>query len=250
MSATETPRTKLIKEVRLLLGEGMVEVELDPEHYNAAVDFAISRIRQRTTGGVEESHIFFTLQPDVDVYTMPEEVQEVERLYRRGVGANSTGGTNFDPFEAAFSNIYLLQAGRTGGLATWDFFAQYQETIGRVFGSEINFIWERSTHKLKLIRRPQAEEDVMVKVWMKKPEDIIILDEYTGPWVRDYTLAKCKQMLGEARSKFPGGLVGPGGNVQLNGEQLKGDAKEEMERLETELQNFVASSDGMPFRIG
>lgn len=250
MSATETPRTKLIKEVRLLLGEGMVEVELDPEHYNAAVDFAISRIRQRTTGGVEESHIFFTLQPDVDVYTMPQEVQEVERLYRRGVGANSTGGTNFDPFEAAFSNIYLLQAGRTGGLATWDFFAQYQETIGRVFGSEINFIWERSTHKLKLIRRPQAEEDVMVKVWMKKPEDIIILDEYTGPWVRDYTLAKCKQMLGEARSKFPGGLVGPGGNVQLNGEQLKGDAKEEMERLETELQNFVASSDGMPFRIG
>lgn len=250
MSATESPRSTLIKQIRLLLGEGMVEVELDPEHYNAAVDFAISRIRQRTTGGVEESHIFFTLQPDVDVYTMPEEVQEVERLYRRGVGANSTGGTNFDPFEAAFSNIYLLQAGRTGGLATWDFFAQYQETIGRVFGSEINFIWERSTHKLKLIRRPQAEEDVMVKVWMKKPEDIIIKDEYTGPWVRDYSLAKCKQMLGEARSKFPGGLVGPGGNVQLNGDQLKSDAKEEMERLEAELQNFVTSSDGMPFRIG
>ena len=250
MSATESPRTTLKNQIRLLLGDGMVEVELDPEHYDLAIDIAIERVRQRTTGGVEESHVFFTLEPFVDEYTMPEEVQEVERLYRRGVGANSTGGTNFDPFEAAFSNIYLLQSGRTGGLATWDFFAQYQETIGRVFGSEINFIWEPSTHKLKIIRRPTAEEDVLVKVWMKKPEDIIITDDYTGPWVRDFSLAKCKMMLGEARSKFPGGLVGPGGPVQLNGDQLKADATAELERLEMELQNFVVSRDGMPFRIG
>ena len=250
MSATESPRTKLKRQIEVLLGSNMVDVELDPEDYDTAIDLAIERIRQRTTGGVEESHIFFTLEPFVDTYTMPEEVQEVERLFRRGVGANSTGGTNFDPFEAAFSNIYLLQAGRTGGLATWDFFAQYQETIGRVFGSEINFIWERSTHKLKLIRRPTAEEDVLVKVWMKKPEDVIITDEYTGPWVRDYSLAKCKQILGEARSKFPGGLVGPGGAVQLNGDQLKADAQAEFERLEMEIQNFVTSQDGMPFRIG
>lgn len=250
MSATESPRTTLKRQLQLLLGSNMVEVELDSDDYELAIDLAVERVRQRTTGGVEESHIFFTLEPFVDTYTMPEEVQEVERLYRRGVGANSTGGSNFDPFEAAFSNIYLLQAGRTGGLATWDFFAQYQETIGRVFGSEINFIWQRSTHTLKLIRRPTAEEDVLVKVWMKKPTDIIITDEYTGPWVRDYSLAKCKQMLGEARSKFPGGLVGPGGAVQLNGAELKADAQAEFERLEMEIQNFVTSSDGMPFRIG
>lgn len=250
MSATESPRTTLKHELFLLLGGGMVEVELEPDNYDRAIDFAVQRIRQRTTGGVEESHIFFTLEPFVDTYTMPDEVQEVEKLFRRGVGANSTGGTNFDPFEAAFSNIYLLQAGRTGGLATWDFFAQYQETIGRVFGSEINFIWEPSTHKLKLIRRPTAEEDVLVKVWMRRPEDVILTDEYTGPWVRDYSLAKCKEMLGQARSKFPGGLVGPGGNVQLNGEQLKSEAQSELEKLEVELQNFVTSRDGMPFRIG
>ena len=250
MSATESPRTKLTQEIRYLLGEPMVEIELEPENYESAIDQAVERIRQRTTGGVEESHIFITLEPYVDTYTMPEEVQEVERLYRRGVGANSTGGTNFDPFEAAFSNIYLLQAGRTGGLATWDFFAQYQETIGRVFGSEINFIWQRSDHQLKLIRRPTAEEDVLIKCWMKKPADIIITDEYTGPWVRDWATARCKQMLGAARGKFQSGLVGPGGAVQLDGEQLKAEAAADFERLEMEIQNFVTSQDGMPFRIG
>ena len=250
MSAQETPRHTLKKEVQLLLGDQMIEVELDDEHLNLAIKTAIEKIRQRTTGGVEESHVFFTMQPDQNIYTMPEEVVEVEKLLRRGVGANSTGGTNFDPFEAAFSNIYLLQAGRTGGLATWDFFAQYQETIGRVFGSEINFIWKPSSHELELIRRPTTEEDVMAKVWMSKPEGYLLTDTYTGPWIREYATAKAKMMLGEARSKFPGGLPGPGGSVLLNGEQMKSEGMQEMERLEMELQNFVTSRDGMPFRIG
>ena len=250
MSATTTFKHTMKKEIQLLLGDQMVEVELDDEHMELAIKIAVERVRQRTTGGVEESHVFITMQPDQNKYTLPEEVQEVEKLYRRGVGANSTGGTNFDPFEAAFSNIYLLQAGRTGGLATWDFFAQYQETIGRVFGSEINFIWRPSTHELELIRRPTAEEDVMCKVWMIKPEELILSDAYTGPWIRDYALAKSKQMLGEARGKFPGGLPGPGGSVLLNGEQIKADAAVDLERLEMELQNFVVSRDGMPFRIG
>ena len=250
MSATQTYRHTLKKEIQLLLGDQMVEVELDEEHMDLGIKIAIERVRQRTTGGVEESHVFITMQPDQNKYTLPEEVREVEKLYRRGVGANSTGGTNFDPFEAAFSNIYLLQAGRTGGLATWDFFAQYQETIGRVFGSEINFIWRPSTNELELIRRPTTEEDVMCKVWMLKPEELILSDDYTGPWIRDYALAKCKQMLGEARGKFPGGLPGPGGSVLLNGEQIKADAVADLERLEMELQNFVVSRDGMPFRIG
>ncbi len=250
MTATSTARYNLIKQIQLLLGDQMVEVELDEEHLNLAIDMAVDRMRQRSTGGVEESHLFFTLQPDQDVYTMPEEVQEVEKLYRRGVGANSTGGTNFDPFEAAFSNIYLLQAGRTGGLATWDFFAQYQETIGRVFGSEINFIWESSTHKLKVVRRPTAEEDVLCKVWMKKPADIIIEDVYSKTWIREFALAQSKIMLGEARDKFPGGLPGPAGSVLLNGQQLKTEGTADLERLEIELQNFVVSRDGMPFRIG
>lgn len=90
----------------------------------------------------------------------------------------------------------------------------------------------------------------MAKTWMKKPEGFLLTDVYTGPWIREYALARSKSMLGEARSKFPGGLPGPGGSVLLNGEQMKADGLADMERLEIELQNFVASRDGMPFRIG
>ena len=249
MSAQQTPRTKLINELRLMLGDQMVDVDLDPEHYNTAVDLSLDRFRQRSSGAVEESTLFMTLQPERSVYTLPDEVQNVRKLYRRGVGVNTTGGTNFDPFEAAFSNIYLLQAGRTGGLATWEFFAHYQETIGRVFGSEINFTWDNPTKKLTLIRKITSEEDVAVHVFNTKPEIVLLNDGYVRPWLRDYSLAQCKMMLGQARSKFPGGLPGPGGNAQLNGEILMQQATQEFERLEQEILNFTTSQTGFPFII-
>lgn len=249
MSAETTPRTLLIKQLQLMLADQIVDVELDIEHYDTAIDLAIDRLRQRTDGALEESSLFITMQPEIQEYKLPDEVQEVRKLYRRGVGANSTGGTNFDPFEAAFSNIYLLQAGRTGGLATWDFFAQYQETIGRVFGSEINFTWDYSTRTLTLIRKITTEEDVLVHVYNQKPEISLLNDVYTKPWLRDYSLAVCKQTLGEARGKFTSGLPGPGGNVTYNGEALKQEALAEFERLEQEIQNFNTGNHGMPFII-
>ena len=41
--ANISARQKLLKEVRLLLGEGMVDVELDQEHYELAFDMALDR---------------------------------------------------------------------------------------------------------------------------------------------------------------------------------------------------------------
>ena len=128
-------REELIKELQLRLADGIVDVELDREHYDVAIDKAIAIYRQLSAGSVEESIIFFQTKKDVTEYTLPDEVQEVRRLYRRGIGTNSGGGTNFDPFDVAFNNMYMLQAGQIGGLAVFDAFAQYKETIGRIFGS-------------------------------------------------------------------------------------------------------------------
>lgn len=250
MAAQQSLRSKLIKELEIMLGGQMVDVELDPEHYNLAVDLAIERFRQRSQGSVEESYLFITLQPGKQVYTLPDEVQDVRALYRRGVGYNTTGGATFDPFEASFSNIYLLQSGRTGGLTTWDFFSQYQETVGRIFGSALNFTWSFPDRKLTVLRRATGEEDVAVHVYNQKPEIAILTDTYAKPWIRDYSLAKAKIMLGEARSRFTSGLPGPGGNVTLNGAELKAEGLADLERLEQEILNFTTSEAGMPFIIG
>lgn len=57
-------------------------------------------------------------------------------------------------------------------------------------------------------------------------------------WVRQYTLALCKELLGMIRSKF-GSVPIPGGELQLDGSDLKSAAKEEKEKLKTDLREML-----------
>ena len=43
--AITTERNKVIKYIELSLGEGMVDVELDKEHYDMAIDKAVAKYR-------------------------------------------------------------------------------------------------------------------------------------------------------------------------------------------------------------
>jgi len=250
MSSQVTARSQMQSEIKLQLGDQMVDVELDPDHYNLAITVAIEKLRQRSDGSMIEKDIFVHITRNVQEYTLPLEVQEVRRLYRRGVGPYTNGGINFDPSDAAFANIYLLQPNQTGGLATWDFYNEYLKTVERVFASQYNFVWDVDTHTLRIIRRPTADEDVIVRVYSRRSEDDILTDPYMRPWVRSYSTAMCKMYLGEARSKFTSGYAGPNGSVTFNGDQLKQEAAVEIIKLEKEIFDLVTGPDGYSFIIG
>jgi len=242
-------REELITEIQLRLADRIVDVELDREHYDIAINKAISIYRQLSSGSVEESVIFFNTEEGVTEYTLPNEVQEVHRLYRRGIGSNGVG-SNFDPFDVAFNNMYMLQAGSIGGLAVYDAFSQYKETIGRIFGGEYDFIWNRNTKVLKVLRNIKNVEEIAVGVHNFVPESILLRDLYANPWISDMSLAQSKLMLGEARGKFTTGLPGAGGAIILNGENLKSDAKTEIEELRLAIHNMEEGNSHLPFIIG
>jgi len=243
-------REQLISEMQLRLADGIVDVELDRAHYDTAIDKAVSTYRQLSSGSVEESVIFMQTQPGVTEYTLPNEVMEVKRLYRRGVGTNSGSGSNFDPFDVAFNNMYLLNAGQIGGLATFDAFSQYKETVGRIFGSEYDFNWNSRTKILKILRNVSIDEEVAVGVYNFVPESQLLQDVYASSWLSDYSLSYAKFILGEARSKYTSGLPGAGGAVTLNGEQLKSEAQAEFEALKQSLHNMEEGNSPLGFIIG
>ena len=54
-------------------------------------------------------------------------------------------------------------------------------------------------------------------------------------WIRRYALALSKETLGQVRSKFGNSIPIPGESVSLNGSDLLSQAKEEQEKLRTEL---------------
>ena len=193
MAKQQTKRQELIDDIRNILGDGMVDVELDPKHYEQGIDLAVDKYRQKSSNSTEESYIFLKILKDTGEYTLPEEVIEVQQIFRRSV-AGSNNSIDLDPFELAYTNLYFLQGGRIGGLMTWDAFAQYQETVRRLFGGYLNFKYIPEKNKLILMRRPRAEENVLLQVHMEKPADTLITQRYSRPWIRDYALAQCKMM--------------------------------------------------------
>jgi hypothetical protein len=226
-----------------MLGDGMVDVELDPIHYETALNRSLAVFRQRSDNAVEESYVFLNLLVDTNEYILPAEIQQVRQIYRRSIGSRTgggSGGTVFEPFNLAYTNTYLLSSTNMGGLLTYELFAQYQELVGKMFGSFINFTYNPQSKKLRIEQRPRSEESVMLLCYNVRPDFALISDTYSGQWIKDYALANCKMMLGQAREKFAQ-IAGPQGGSSLNGAALKTEAQTEMDKLMEDLKTGVTT---------
>jgi hypothetical protein len=246
-------RNKVFAYVRTMLGDGMIDVELDPIHYETALDRALNRYRQRSPNAVEESYLFLELIQDQNEYRLPDEVITVRQVFRRAIGSRTgmgAGGTLFEPFNLAYTNTYLMSGSMMGGLATYELFSGYQKLVGRMFGSYIEFLWKPTSHLLDILQRPFSQgEQILVQSYNFRPDWVLLQDTYAKQWLKDYSLATAKMMLGEARSKF-GSIAGPGSPITLNGTALLAAGKEELEKLDKELETLVSGGTGLTFVIG
>ena len=252
MSTIEQPRQQVTEYIKAMLGDGMIDVELDPIHYNTAIDRAFAKYRQKSANSVEESFAMITLEQDVNEYTLSQEVIEVRQCFRRSIGSRTGGGDTgslFEPFNLAYSNTYLLSSSNMGGLATYYAFASYQKLVGKMFGSEINFTWNAATKKLTIMQRPRGEESILLWLYNSKPEFTILADPYSGIWIKDYALAQAKVILGEARSKFAQ-IASPQGGTTLNGDALKQEGLAAIEKLELEIAQYSTGEKPMWFVVG
>ena len=55
---TLVAKQEIFDYVKARLGDGMIEVELDPKHYEMAFTTSIDKFRQRSSNSVEESYCF------------------------------------------------------------------------------------------------------------------------------------------------------------------------------------------------
>ena len=100
----------LVKEIELRLGGQMVDVELDPEHYDVAIKKSFEKYRQRSENALEESFVLLELTKEISEYTLDNDVVDVFDVYRRTSGTLTSGGQgDIEPFETAYLNNYLLK---------------------------------------------------------------------------------------------------------------------------------------------
>jgi hypothetical protein len=252
-------RAMIVDYIRMRLADGIVDVELEKEHYDMGITQALVKYRQRAQNSVEESYAFLKLEPETQEYILPKEIQSVRAAYRRGIGSvTGTTASQFEPFASGYLNTYMLVAGRVGGLTNYELFVDYQKQAMKMFGGYLNYTFNPVTKKLTIIRKMPWQganpdesqfESVLLWIYNTKPEQMILNDVYAYPWVQEYAYAFCKMIMGEAREKFSQ-IAGPQGGATLNGAALKAEAKEEMLKLEEDLKTFVDGSVPMTWVIG
>jgi hypothetical protein len=241
----------LFQNLRYRLGDGMIDIELDPQHYEAAYNYAIKVYRQRAQGATEESYTLMTIEKNVDTYTLPAEFINVRSIFRRTVGLETgPGSSSFDPFSSAILNTYLLNYNHAGGMATYDFYAGYVELAARMFGGYVTYTFNPVSKILRIVRDPKGSgERVLIWADVQKTEEILLQDPGSGVWIGDFILAQLKIMIGEAREKF-GTIAGPGGGTTLNGTAMKAEGKAAMELLIEDLKKYVDFSQPLTWVQG
>lgn len=245
-------KKQLIDYVQLQLANQIIDVELDPAHYEAAYQKTIGTYRQRAQNAYEESYSFMELIDNVNEYTLPQEVTQVRQIFRRTIGLSTgSGSSSFDPFSAATLNVYLLNFNQSGGsLATYDFYQQYVELAARMFGGYINYTFNPVTKRLQLIRDPKGTgEVVLLWTYNLRPEIVLLSDYQISQWIRDYMVGACKYIIGEAREKF-GTIAGPQGGGTLNGAAMKSEGQAIMDKCLEDLKLYVDASQPLSFVIG
>lgn len=240
-----------IENIRLRLGGDIIDLELDPQHYEAAYNYSVKVYRQRAQNATVESYTLMTVVKNVDTYTLPSEFINVRSLFRRTVGLETgPSSTSFDPFSSAILNTYLLNYNYTGGMATYDFYAGYVELAARMFGGYLTYTFNPVTKVLKITRDFKGTgERILIWADVTRPEWELLQDPGAGIWIGDFMLAQCKMIIGEAREKFQS-IAGPGGGTSLNGTAMKNEARAEQERLINDLKNYVDYSQPLTWIQG
>ena len=236
----EQLKQSMFENVRLRLGGDIVDLELDPEHFEAAYDYTIRVYRQRAQNATQESYTLMTVVKDVDTYTLPKEFINVRQLFRRTVGLETgPSSTSFDPFSSAILNTYLLNYNFSGGLATYNFYSGYVELAARMFGGFLNYTFDPVTKQLRIVRNFKGSgEKILIWADVQRPETVLLQDPGIGVWIADFVLATSKKIMGEAREKFAT-IAGPGGGTALNGAAMKAEGEAEQARLLQDLKDYV-----------
>ena len=241
----------LFQNIRYRLGDGIIDLELDPEHFEAAYNYSIKVYRQRAQNSTAESYTLMTTIKDVDTYTLPSNFINVRSIFRRTIGMETGGvGTAFDPFSSAILNTYLLNYNFAGGMATYDFYAGYVELAARMFGGYVIYTFDPVTKTLRIVRDPKASgERILIWADVQRTEEVLLQDPGAGVWIGDFILANLKLIIGEAREKFST-IAGPGGGTTLNGTAMKAEGKAAMELLIDELKRYVDYSQPLTWIQG
>jgi len=249
--AQPASRTELRDYCLRQLGFPVLEINVDDDQIEDAIDDALQYYRERHYDGVERMYLkhLFTAADETkfdsqeqtttingDAWTerdgyinIPSHVMGISRVF--GLASNAIRNNLFGiEYQIFLNDLYAV-----GSLDMLNYFMvkQWMETIDMVLnnGSFVEFRFNQRQDRLYLdVGKDMLDEDVYVIIDCYRALDPETFTQvYNDPFVKKYTTALIKRQWGQNLIKF-NGIQLPGG-VSMNGRELFTDAQAEIAAL-------------------
>lgn len=228
-------RLRLIKVLKGQLGWPVQCVELKEEQFNIAIDNALDNYRMWSDAAYKHQYILYTLIPDQQLYYLnsatdkTDHIVNITKIHRLNVlGANSLNWDSNVYFQTFLNQYY--SSGYTDVLSI-HLMHGLSEDFNRIFAGDLLFLWDEPSRELLITRKISQPEKVILECMMERTEQELHLDRWSKQFIQNWALAECKMQLGMIRSKYSSGTPGASGAINLNGEMLISEARQDQTEL-------------------
>jgi len=237
-------RDKVREQIRdyvlLMLGAPVIKIEMDDQQMDLCIDQTLKVLEMYAGREYYDFYVFNTV-PGQSVYEMPPDVGYVRNVFYKKFpqfafqSSDLNGAIPVEYFYpgGAYSSIQggLIDPIQPiwGRMGEWVLYKQYEMTYSRVSSNIGGWEWVGSFRHIKLYPIPYRVQAVIVH-YMQKMKD---WDEVTQS-MQEGALAHAKIILGRIRSKYQS-PPGPGGGMQLDGQQLLQEGLEEYKNWKDEI---------------
>lgn len=229
-------REKVREEIRdyilNMLGAPNIQLELDEQNIDFCINQAL-RIVEDYAPREFYSYYTFLTQPGKSIYELPDDIGYVRSVEYKNMGtfafqATDLGGTIPIEYFYPGGNYASIQGGMIdpiqpiwGRMGEWTLYKQYETMYSRVSSNLGGWEFIGGYKHIKLYPVPYNMNKVAV-CYIQKCKDW----ENVTQAMQEGALSYAKEILGRIRSRIKN-LPGPGGGIQLDGDQLIQEAKEE-----------------------
>lgn len=242
---TNDERLRLMAEIRYGLGYPTVDVELQPEQLNFAIDAALQTFRQHSSAAYTQGFFFLQVRAEHQRYLLTNKVSGMNKIVSiLGVHRLTSSFLSSAHGAGVYGQIVLQHLYNMGNfdLLSYHIMTEYTKTMEILFAGRITFNWNEQTRELYIHQRfPTNERMCLIEAAVERTEQQLLTDRRCRPWLRKWATAEAMLILANTRGKY-GTLPGAGGGVTLNASDLRQQATADKELCLNEIYDNVADT--------
>jgi len=236
---------KFKSDIEISLGGSLIDVELSQDDYDFAFDRAKRIFIQRGNNNYDHKFLPLAVVTDTFSYELPssDNIDTIVKIIKPRSSLSPA-----DPFSVATINEMFggMYAGGSSSLISYELGMQALDNINIYVLNDTQFTWNKRTNTIVLLDNPKIDESWFIEVYA----DLSDVEYEEVIWVRQYTMAEAKIILGNAYRKFSS-LTAPSGETSLQGDTMISEGKEEQLLLLETIGDYVDGDiAGSVFIIG